>query len=80
MRAPRQLDLEVVVAEAARVAQDGVGRPREVLRVGRRAVEQRLGFAVAPGLWATPPRARRASVIVPPSISRAAATETSAKA
>src|SRR2546426_4885110 len=48
--APRQLDLEVVVAEAARIAQHRLGRVQEALRRRRRSVELRFGFRVAPWL------------------------------
>src|SRR5260370_20604367 len=48
--APRQLDLEVVVAEAARIAQHGLGRAQEAVPRRRRAVELRFGVAVAPWL------------------------------
>src|SRR6266508_941676 len=48
--APRQLDLEVVVAEAARISQHGFGRVQEALPRCRRSVELRFGFTVAPGL------------------------------
>src|SRR5215510_3387144 len=48
--APRQLDLEVVVAEAARSPQHGLGRAREALPRRCRAVELRFRIPVAPGL------------------------------
>src|SRR3977135_583281 len=48
--APCQLDLEVVVAEAARIAQDGIGGAQEALPRCRRPTQQRLGFTVAPRL------------------------------
>src|SRR5215510_3337933 len=48
--APRQLDLEVVVAESARTPQHGLGRAREALPRRCRAVELRFGFTVAPRL------------------------------
>src|SRR4051812_31907123 len=48
--APCQLDLEVVVAEAARAAQHGLGGARKALARRRRPCELRLGVAVAPGL------------------------------
>src|SRR5215468_261614 len=72
--APRQLDLEVVVAEAARVPQHGVSGTHEVFARGWRSIELRFG------LCATPPSARRASLIVSPSISRPTATDTRANA
>src|SRR5262245_66000232 len=46
--APRQLDLEVVVAEAARVSQHGLSRMQEVFARRPRSVELRLGLTVAP--------------------------------
>src|SRR5882672_9337370 len=42
--APRQLDLEVVVAEAARIAQHRVGRARKALPRRRRSLELRFGL------------------------------------
>src|ERR1700730_42534 len=48
--APRQLDLEVIVAEAARIAQDDVGRAEEALPRCRCSVELRFGATVAPWL------------------------------
>src|SRR4029077_1179375 len=48
--APRQLDLEVVVAEAARAAQHGLGRTQEALPRRRRSGKPRLGFTIAPRL------------------------------
>src|SRR6516162_8242089 len=48
--APRQLDLEVVVAEAARVPQHGLSCTQEIFARGRRSVELRLGLTVAPRL------------------------------
>src|SRR6266849_5908982 len=52
--APRQLDLEIVMPEAARIAQHGLGRPQEILRRWRRSVEPCLGFTVAPWLVRDP--------------------------
>src|SRR5262252_658003 len=37
-RATRQLDLEVVVAEAARISQHGLGRTQEMLARSRRSI------------------------------------------
>src|SRR5262249_11798574 len=47
-RAARQLDLEVVVAEAARISQYGFGRRQEGLARGRRSIELGFGLTVAP--------------------------------
>src|SRR6266568_319963 len=52
--APRQLDLEVVVAEAARIAQHGPGCAQKALPCCRRYGELRLGFAIAPWLVRDP--------------------------
>src|SRR6476646_2596442 len=52
--APGQLDLEIVVAAAARFAQNQVGRTQEVLPRCRRSLELRFRFAVAPGLVGYP--------------------------
>src|ERR1700722_10187242 len=49
-RPPRQLDLEVVVAEAARAAEQGVCGTGEILRRRRPALELAFGLAVAPRL------------------------------
>src|ERR1700730_13545300 len=49
-RAPRQLDLEVVVAEAARAAQNRVGGAGEILRGRALALELAFRLAVAPWL------------------------------
>ena len=68
------------MAEALGVAQDRLGDALEVVRRGALAAQQRLGLRSRQGLCATPPSARRASVIVSPSISSAAATDTSANA
>src|ERR1700719_1409510 len=48
--APRQLDLEVVVAEAARLAQYDLRGAQEALPRCRSSPQLRFGFAVAPGL------------------------------
>src|SRR4029453_12124608 len=48
--APRQLDLEVVVAEAARVSQHGIRRMQEVFARRLRSIELRFGLTVAPRL------------------------------
>src|SRR5262249_57484249 len=48
--APRQLDLEVVVAEAARVSQHGLSCMQEIFARGRRSVELRFGLTIAPRL------------------------------
>src|ERR1700731_1493394 len=47
--APRQLDLEVVVAEAARLAQHDLRGAQEALPRCRSSPQLRFGFAVAPG-------------------------------
>src|SRR6516165_1649202 len=44
---PRQLDLEVVVAEAVRVSQHGLSCTQEIFARGRRSVELRYGLTVA---------------------------------
>src|SRR5947209_7146242 len=48
--APCQLDLEVVVAEAARLAQHDLRGPQEALPRCRSSPQLCFGFAVAPGL------------------------------
>src|SRR6185437_6085292 len=48
--APRQRDLEIVVAEAARIPQHGLGGAPEALLGCGHSGELRLGFAVAPRL------------------------------
>src|SRR3981189_1704041 len=74
--AARKLDLEGVVLEALGVAQ------QEVRRAGKRRLDGGPPWAAGspPGLCATPPSARRASLIVFPASSSTAATDTSAKA
>src|SRR6266498_296162 len=52
--APRQLDLEVVVAEATRILQHNFGGAKKVLSRRRRSVELRFGFTVAPRLVRDP--------------------------
>src|SRR5258708_1141873 len=49
-RAPRQLDLEVVVAETGRPAQQRVGGASKILRRWTLALEHVFRFAVAPRL------------------------------
>src|SRR5205085_12544927 len=48
--APRQLDLEVVVAEALRVTEERLGNPPEIVPGGTLAQQQLLGLPVTPGL------------------------------
>src|SRR5436309_6096715 len=48
--APRQLDLEVVVAKAMRISQHGLGRKQEVFPRRPRSLELRFGFTIAPRL------------------------------
>src|SRR5436305_14242963 len=52
--APRQLDLEIVVAEATRAAQHNFGRRREALARGRRSGEASFGVRIAPWLMCDP--------------------------
>src|SRR5262249_11240861 len=49
-RAARQLDLEIIVAEAARIPQHGLRRAQEIFRRRRRAAELRFSGGVAPRL------------------------------
>src|SRR5215472_451503 len=48
--APRQLDLEVVVAEPARVSQHGVSGTHEVFARGWRPIQLGFGLRIAPRL------------------------------
>ncbi len=76
-----QFDLEGVVLVALGAGEGEVGGLAEGFGAGGL---RRRGTCSASterqGLWATPPRARPADLMVPPSISRPAATETRAKA
>ena len=65
-RALAQFDLETVVFVAARSLHRGVGRAFEGLLIGSRSGQDELRLPVArQGLWATPPIATRACLIVP---------------
>jgi len=59
--APRQLDLEVVVTEAARTPQHSLGRVLEALPRGRRSGKLCFGFTVAP--WIVRDAAEREKIV-----------------
>jgi hypothetical protein len=78
--AAREIDFEGIVGEAFGIAEQNFSRSCKGIRFGRLAAQCRFGLRVTPGLCATPPSARRASLIRPPSSSNAAATDTNANA
>ena len=77
-RAPGELDLERGARDGERITKCGLRRGPERPARGGRAAEDRLGPRARHGTVPTPPRASRAQMIVPSSISSAAAAAVSA--
>ncbi len=76
----REFDLEVIVAGGRGVGERRLRRAAEGSPIGRAACRSFSAARARHGLAATPPSASRASRIVPASIRKAAAAETTAKA
>ena len=77
---PCQIDFERVVPETLGIVQREIGRLANAVSSAALPRSAASASSLRQGLWATPPSAKRASLIVPPSSSRPTATDTSANA